>query len=146
MLRLNRLRFYRRFCHGLRLRLRLRFDNGVLTLCRTRRCSRLTLGRLARRRSAIGAITDRRDGCRFSRQRRVRYGAVNLALLLSQGIIQVALHLNTLLSLRLSASLALSRIRGDRRQRNILLRVVCRGLVLSGRLAIARLSIVRLIA
>jgi hypothetical protein len=124
MLRLNRLRFYRRFCHGLWLRLRLRFDNGVLTLSRTRRCRRLTLGRLARRRGAIGAITDRRDGCRFSWQRRVSHGAVQLALLLGQRIVQIALNFNTLLALRLCRCLALSRVRGNRRQRNILLWVV----------------------
>ena len=42
-------------------------------------------------------ITDRRDGCRFSWQRRVSYGAVQLALLLGQRIIQIALNFNALL-------------------------------------------------
>ncbi len=121
MLRLNRLRFYRRFYHRLWFRLRLRFDDGVLTLSRTRRCRRLTFGRLARRRGATGAITDRRDGCRFSWQRRVSYGAVQLALLLGQRIIQIALNFNALLALRLCRGLALGRVRGNRRYRDVLL-------------------------
>lgn len=100
MLLLDRLRFYRRFRHGLWLRLRLRFDNGMLTFSRTRGRCCLTLGRLARRRGAIGAIPDWRDGSRFSRQRRVSHGAVQLALLLGQRIVQIALNFDTLLALR----------------------------------------------
>ena len=100
MLLLDRLRFYRRFRHGLWLRLRLRFDNGMLTFSRTRGRCCLTLGRPARRRGAIGAIPDWRDGSRFSRQRRVSHGAVQLALLLGQRIVQIALNFDTLLTLR----------------------------------------------
>lgn len=97
-----------------------------MTVClrssRTRRCRRLTFGRLARRRGATGAITDRRDGCRFSWQRRVSYGAVKkLALLLGQRIIQIALNFNALLALRLCRGLALGRVRGNRRYRDVLL-------------------------
>ena len=121
MLLLDRLRFYRRFRHGLWLRLRLRFDNGMLTFSRTRGRCCLTLGRLARRRGAIGAIPDWRDGSRFSRQRRVSHGAVQLALLLGQGIVQIALNFDTLLALRRNRCLALRRVRGNRRYRYVLL-------------------------
>jgi hypothetical protein len=72
----------------------------MLTLSRTRCRRRLTFcRRLARGR---GAIAHWRNGCRFSWQRRVRYGAINLALLLGQRIVQIALNFNALLALRLS--------------------------------------------
>jgi hypothetical protein len=48
----------------------------------------------------------------------------SLALLLGQRIVQIALNFNTLLALRLSRCLALSRVSGNRRQRNILLWVL----------------------
>ena len=90
----------------------------MLTLYRTRSGGSLTFSCCLTR---GGAITDRSNGRRFSRQRRVRYGAVNLALLLSQRVVQIALNLDALLSLRLSGSLALGWVRRNWRQRNVLL-------------------------
>ena len=97
----------------------------MLTLRRTRCRRRLTLcRRLARGR---GAIAHWRNGGRFSWQSRIRDRAINLTLLLGQRIVQIALNLNALLALGFSRRLTLSRVRRDRRQRNILrLRVVCR--------------------
>ena len=90
----------------------------MLTLSRARCRRRLTLCRRLTRGS--GAIAHWRNGSRLSWQSRVRYRAINLTLLLGQRIVQIALNLNALLPLRFSRSLTLSRVRGDRRQRNIL--------------------------
>ena len=96
----------------------------MLTLSRTRRCRRLTLGSGLTR---GGAIAQRRNGSRFCRQSRVGYRAINLPLLLGQRVIQITLNLNALLPLWFSRRLPLSRVRRDGRQRDILrLRVVCR--------------------
>ena len=146
--RLSRCFYFRCFYHGLRFDFTLRLNHRLLTF-RTR-CS-LCLVRFGFRSGGLrlsATTTNRCDSCRFSWQRRVSHYVVHLFLVLRlrQRIVQVTLNFYTLLAFWRSRCLTLSRGRRDWRQRNILLRVVCRGLVLSDRLAIARLSIVRLIA